>query len=328
VPFLWVFGEPGIGKTFLSSKIIDYLQSGGVAADAFVAYFFIKEDTRESTSVDNILRNMALQMAQNNRPFRQFLLEVRRKSPMDFRSTTKFWKNVFLGFFSSSEFVNSAFIVLDGVDEAPRDTRDTLIKLFHEVEKLRTSIQRPRIQLAIISRVELQNDIFRFTYWGQFYPIIISANRNSADIKQYIKQEVPKVQFLRSTRLGTKEKNDLKQKIVKKLEEGANGMFQWVKLVLAEMALKKVKSDITHALDTVPKHLLEMVGHVFERIAQDPDVSEKYFPEMLRWIACVKRPLSLGELEEVLKTMSQDIGKQSSTDDEADLDDGESASSC
>ena len=40
----------------------------------------------------------------------------------------------------------------------------------------------------------------------------------------------------------------------------------------------------------------------------------------------MKRPLSLGELEEVLKTMPRDVSKQSSTNDKADLDDGESDS--
>jgi hypothetical protein len=327
VPLLWVFGEPGTGKTFLSSKIIDYLKNDGRVSNASVAYFFIKEDTRESTSVDNILRSIALQTAQSDRAFRKFLLDRSRDPDRNLKNKSTLWKG-FLSFFSSSEHCTSAFIVLDGVDEAPREARLDLIGFLHDLEKLRKSVQRPRIQLAVISRVELQGDIIDHDDWGQFVDHIdVSAHRNSADIERYIQQEVAKVRILRTGRLTSKEKNDLKQEIVRALEEDAKGMFQWVKLVLAEIKYKKVQSDIMHAIRTAPKGLLEMVGHVLDRVAQNPDVAKDYFREMLCWIACVKRPLSLGELEAVLKTMVRDVGEQSSTDDKADSDDGESGKS-
>jgi hypothetical protein len=69
--------------------------------------------------------------------------------------------------------------------------------------------------------------------WEQFVEYInVSTRRNLNDIQRYIKQEVNKVHIIRSRRLSKKDKNDLKQTIVQALEEGANGMFQWVKLVL------------------------------------------------------------------------------------------------
>lgn len=317
VPLLWVFGELGTGKTFLSSKIIDYLQSDGIVSNTSVAYFFVKEDTGESTSVNNILRSVALQIARNDPAFREFLLDGLRNSPTNLRNTGMLWKNIFLSFFGSSEYCTSAFIVLDGVDEAPREAREALIGLLHD---LRTPVQKPRIQLAIISRIDLQMDIIRA--WGQFVDHIdVSAHKNSADIERYIQQEVAKVQIFRSKRLASKDKNDLKQMVVRTLKEGANGMFQWVKLVLAEITLKRAKSDIMHAIHTVPTDLLEMVGHVLDRITQDTGVPQGYFLEMLRWIACAKRPLSLGELEAVLHTMVRDVGEQSADDG---LDGGES----
>jgi pantothenate kinase-related protein Tda10 len=68
-PLLWIFGQPGRGKTFLSSKIIGYLHH---EANSSVGYFFIKEDDQDSTSVDNIMRSITLQIAQNNPLFYNF----------------------------------------------------------------------------------------------------------------------------------------------------------------------------------------------------------------------------------------------------------------
>ncbi|EED21562.1 hypothetical protein TSTA_087980 [Talaromyces stipitatus ATCC 10500] len=46
-----------------------------------------------------------------------------------------------------------------------------------------------------------------------------------------------------------------------------------------------------------------MVGHAIDRVTQDPDIPQEYFQEMLSWIACAERPLTLGELQTAMSTM-------------------------
>jgi NACHT domain len=316
---LWIFGQPGAGKTFLSSKIIHHLQCEEMSSTTFVAYFFIKEDNQDLKSIDNILKSIAFQIAQSDLLFRKFVLKVCKNSE-NLRNLQTFWNKVFQDFFGSPRCSSFVFVVLDGVDEAPRQDRETLLGLLHGLHSLRASFERPKIQIAVIGRPDLQNDIFR--QWGELVEHVdVSADRNKADIERYIMQEVDKVQMLRSKRLSIKDKNNLRQLIVDKLREGADGMFQWIKLVLAKITHKKVKTDIIHALKAMPADLLEMIGRIFDRITKDADIPQHYFGEMLLWIACAKRPLTLGELQELLTSMPREGGESSpdSTTGEDDI---------
>ena len=308
-PLLWIFGKPGAGKTFLSSKIIHHLQSEKMSRTTFVAYFFIKEDNQDLRSIDSLLKSIAFQVTQSDLLFRNFVSKVCKNSE-NLRKAETFWNTIFQGFFGSPRCSSSVFILLDGVDEAPRREREILLGLLHGLHSLRSSPERPKIQIAVVSRPDLQGDILR--QWGELVEHVdVSADRNSVDIKNYIMREVDKVQMLRSKRLSIKDKNSLRQLIVDKLWEG-DGTFQWIKLVLAEITHKKVKTDITHALKAVPTGLLEIIGHIFDRIAKDPDIPQAYFREMLLWIACAKRPLTLGELQELLNFMPREGGESSS----------------
>lgn len=165
--------------------------------------------------------------------------------------------------------------------------------------------------MAPVGRPDVQNDILR--EWGELVEYVdVSADRTTADIEAYIMQEVDKVQMLRSKRLSKKDKNNLRQLIVGKLLEGAGGMFQWIKLVLAEITHKKVKTDIALALKAVPTDLLEMIGRIFDRVTKHRDIPQDYLREMLLWIACAKRPLTLNELQQLIHFTPRERGKASS----------------
>jgi Cdc6-like AAA superfamily ATPase len=135
-PLLWIFGKPGAGKTFLSSKIIHYLQSEEMSSTTFVAYFFVKEDNQDLRSIDSILKSMAFQITQTDLPFRKFVSKVCRNSE-NLRNAETFWNRVFLDFFGSPQCSSTVFILLDGVDEAPRHEREILLGLLHGLHSLR-----------------------------------------------------------------------------------------------------------------------------------------------------------------------------------------------
>ena len=223
-PLLWIFGKPGAGKTFLSSKIINHLQSEQMSPTTTVAYFFIKEDNQDLRSIDNILKSIAFQITQSDLLFRKHVSKVCKNSE-NLRNSKTFWKTVLRDFFGLPRCRSSVFVVLDGVDEAHRRDREILLELLHEFHSLRASCERPKIQIAIIGRPDLQNDIFR--EWGELVEHVdVSSDRTTGDIKAYIMREVEKVQMLRSKRLSMMDKNSLRTLIVDKLMEGADGMFQ------------------------------------------------------------------------------------------------------
>lgn len=131
--------------------------------------------------------------------------------------------------------------------------------------------------------------------------IHVTANNNSADIVHYIESSIQKSIVLKRVSV------ELRAEIVEKLSTGAQGMFIWVDLVLQELLKRKSTSAIRKSLNEAPKGLKEMLCHVLESFSLTLiDDESDNLNELLAWVACAQRPLSLGELDTVVKLNSPD----------------------
>lgn len=131
--------------------------------------------------------------------------------------------------------------------------------------------------------------------------IEVSASKNSVDIKNYISKSIGRVKALKLPHIPQAERKKLRTEIIDKLEEGANGMFLWVNLMLDQIYNTSRPSDIVKALKAAPQELDKMIRHVFERIATDPSVSKADLNEILVWVTCAQERLRLGEMDTILK---------------------------
>lgn len=232
-PILWIFGGPGAGKSFLSTKIISNLlnlpaQDSDHPARISVGYFYIKENDERLRSVNAILKSVALQIANDNPVYKKHVANV-RESRDRIGTAKSTWQNLFLDFFGSQQNADSAaFIVIDGLDEAPKKERELFLELLRPLEDYRSleSSKRPRLNFVIVGRPELRNTIDYIWILRTSF-IEVSAAKNRADIERYINDGMRKVRALRDKR--TKDRGELRAFIVNKLKEGANGMFLWVK---------------------------------------------------------------------------------------------------
>ncbi|SMY23467.1 unnamed protein product [Zymoseptoria tritici ST99CH_1A5] len=107
-----------------------------------------------------------------------------------------------------------------------------------------------------------------------------------------------------SSNLSRKLKGEIKQALTEK----ANGMFMWARLMISELSKKSRASAIRDALNSAPKGLAEMLRHVLLGMSaaiKDPQDAE-YLNDMLMCVTLAKRPLSLGELDDMLGLKSPD----------------------
>lgn len=230
---LWIFGGPGAGKSFLSTKIISNLldihaQDSDHRARISVGYFYIKENDERLRSLNAIFKSVALQIANDNPVYKKHAVNV-CESHDRIGTAKSTWQNLFLDFFGSQQNADSAaFIVIDGLDEAPKAERKMFLELLRPPEDYRSlgSSKRPRLNFVIVGRPELR-DTIEYIWDSRTSFIEISAAKNRADIEGYIKDGMRKVRALKHMRVGDPDK--LRADIVNKLEEGANGMFLWVK---------------------------------------------------------------------------------------------------
>ena len=234
-PILWIFGGPGAGKSFLSSKIISHLldlhaQDHDHPARTSVGYFYIKENDERLRSLNAIFKSVALQIANDNPVYKKHVVNVCGSSDRigTARST---WQNLFLDFFGSQEDADStAFVVIDGLDEAPKAEREMFLELLKSLKDFPSlgGSKKPRLNFVIVGRPELREAI-TFIWESPTVFIEVSATKNRADIEEYINGGMRKVRALKNKRIPLGDREKLRADIVSKLKEGANGMFLWVK---------------------------------------------------------------------------------------------------
>lgn len=194
-------------------------------------------------------------------------------------------------------------IIIDGLDEAQRECREDLLAMLRQLELDFKPQFSSSMRFAIVGRPEIREDIL--TVWDKHTACIeVSAAKNTADIVRYIESEVRRIAILRSKHLSINAKQDLRAEIIEKLVRGASGMFLWVNLMIDQICRKSHPSEINAALNDAPRDLFHMIRHVFERLSRNPDIGEDDLNEILAWVTCVKRPLSLAELDIILRLRS------------------------
>ncbi|OBT61186.1 hypothetical protein VE03_09431 [Pseudogymnoascus sp. 23342-1-I1] len=301
-PLMLVFGGPGAGKSFLATKTILFLrdrhdQGPEHHSRISVSYFFVKGDNQALHDLNVILKTIAYQIVQKDEIYRKYVISVCR-SPEATNTAEKTWKVLFLDFYTSSLGAeSSAFIVIDGLDEAPLYTRRKFLDLVKVLlnQAPGNHFLRPRLQIGIFGRPDLKDDM---EFSRQKF-VNVNGQKNSKDINDYILSRLPLVRVLKHMKPSARTK--FAKEIRSTILQRADGMFLWAKLVLDQICRKERKSEVQQALQNAPRELDRMIRHIFERVAADPDVNIADLNKILSWVTCAKRPLKLGEMHLILK---------------------------
>ena len=123
-----------------------------------VGFFYFREDDQQLRDVNTILKTMAFRIAKNDMVYESHAVNM-CSSTEDLLTAKGTWKKLFLEFFSSSQNDSAIFLALDGVDEAPREQRQTLLELFLDLQEAPESKIQPRIQIALVGRPEIYSDM-------------------------------------------------------------------------------------------------------------------------------------------------------------------------
>ncbi|KAI9680348.1 MAG: hypothetical protein M1829_001234 [Trizodia sp. TS-e1964] len=298
-PLLFLSGLPGSGKSYLSYHILQHLeglypQRVQDPSRISVAYFFCKDYNPNLRSFNTLLRTVAYQITKNDPVYAKHVAAI-CSFPDDIRSTRSLWKKLFSDFFRKIP----VYIIIDGLDESFREEREDFLELLKDYELPANSGGRLKIQIMFVGRPELCEE---FDSILEPFPLIeISAKKNTPDINDYIHFNIRKSKKLRKISTG------LRQEILEKLSEYANGMFLYVNLMIKEIQSKDREDKIIETLKNLPKGLVGTLRHVLERFSEELDEYQiDDLNEMLAWVTCARRPLTLGELQTILKLKSAD----------------------
>ena len=308
-PCLWIFGKPGVGKTMLAARTIETLQSkypqhSDIPSLTSVSYLYFKDDNPKLQDCAQMWRTAAWQIAKANDRFKKHVLATIEKKQDTFASARRIWQQLFLDFFqedvSSQSLTSLAFIIIDGLDEAPQAERVKFLTCLAELVNRGPNPRKCRIQVAVFARPDVRADpgFEKVSFRMQERFIEVTPARNTVDIDLYIKQRLGDISMLQvlKKRKATKEYQTLAKQIYNSVQSKSQGMFLWSRLVFDQIRALPSPEAIKASLQKTPEGLDEMLYHVFKRLDVDEAMHQSYLKHLLTLVFCAYRPFHVSEL--------------------------------
>lgn len=278
----WMYGRPGRGKSVLSSFLVEYLREEGAA----VQHFFFRSGDETKRSISALLRSLAYQVATQIPSYRRLVRRLAegglKLKESDWRGT---WKKLFTETLFQMDFMPTLYWVIDGLDESgsPQHIFDMLADIDNSkspIKCLVTSRWNPAL-LAAHERVR-----------SKICSSALSIDEDSTDIRIYTEEQLNYLNW-RAT---------IKQDIMGKVLQNANGNFLWVYLVLEEIKDCHTESDLEKRFEELPPGMENLYRRMEDTICQIRRTSDKDLSRhLLLWAIYTRRAISVDELGSLLE---------------------------
>ena len=281
----WVNGLPGVGKSVLSSYIIQQLQERGLACQ----FYYFRFGDQEKKSIGTFLKSLAYQIAKDVPHFRDRLASL--ASGPDFNQMddeSDIWKRLFIQQFFRVTFSKPIYWIVDGIDEchSPCFLPKIMATLSGFSSPLRAMfLSRPNDVLSTSFK-----ELSRFM---EFTEVSIEADQH--DLSQYVREKLQRFQ-------ASAELAGFTEDIGGKILGSAKGNFLWTRLALesvlqckegfeVEAALRKLYPEIESFYRRMEEILMNALTNRELELARST----------LTWTICSRRQLTIPELSEALR---------------------------
>ncbi|KAJ9634654.1 hypothetical protein H2199_008939 [Coniosporium tulheliwenetii] len=291
---LWCHGKPGAGKTVLASNVLEYITDftvkRGMRRETGVSFAYYNYRSPEFGDSSLIVSAFIKQLCRKKDTVPPSLLKLKHDSLAPSTATAQGL------FIELARAFDEVFVIIDALDECPRDERHQILKFICEAGK-----SLPCAKIFVTSRRE--NDIVTAFKDNNIPTIEIKAENVAEDIRLFVENQVD---LLRKGVHGKKlflNSSALADKIIATLTNKAEGMFLWVKLQLESLCrISQARKDrlIEEALHTLPRGL----DATYRRIIDQIDSQEGYMKDLalkcFMWVLYSKTPLRTQELRHAL----------------------------
>ncbi|KAK1986079.1 NACHT and TPR domain-containing protein [Colletotrichum cereale] len=299
IRFLWISGNPGTGKSYLTSRLVSWGQDllNKQETNSMMGYFFFRQNNPESRSMTQALRDIAYQISEQDVFYgKQLIREVSTSD--DIKTVPSAFRKLLVEPCVPDKWQRHIYVLMDGLDEAdPREVREFL-SLLDDLN------QQPehgtRVQVALIGRSTLSDDIMDYlgndsTGGQQLRTLHVTPDRNSSDIVSYIVEGVNSARVLR----GSTE--DFKESIIETMTKQVDGLFILAKFMLAELNRIRHPRRIIESLKSYPKEINGMLKKAVLGFSSSITQEEADdLNEILRWVSVAEMGLTLEQIESIL----------------------------
>ncbi|KAL0940112.1 nacht and tpr domain protein [Colletotrichum truncatum] len=299
IRFLWVSGNPGTGKSYLTSRLVSWGQEvlNDQETTSMIGYFFFRQNNPESRSMIQALRDMAYQISEQDVFYgKQLIREVSTSD--EIKTVSSAFRKLLVEPCVLDKWKRHIYVLMDGLDEAdPREVKEFLAMLDDLNQQ---SAEGTRVQVALIGRPSLSDDILDYlgndsTGGQQLRTIHVTPDRNSSDIVSYIVEGVNSARVLR----GSTE--DFKQGVIEAMVKQVDGLFILAKFMLAELNRIRHPRRIIESLQSYPKEINGMLKKAVLGFSSSITQEEADdLNEILIWVSVAEMGLTLEQIEAVL----------------------------
>ncbi|CAG8235911.1 unnamed protein product [Penicillium salamii] len=287
--FLRFVGPPGIGKTILSTFIVEYIKkSVQISSGRAFAYFFCDDKAGEDRRMPAaILRSLIWQLLLQNNDLFQHL-----KTELDNRDSTQVLQNVFtlcrvLRKMVRDKGAGEVFILIDAFDECDKESRKELLAGIAKLFSKSLEESPAKVKFLVTCREAIPDLDASFRELG--VTIEIHSNKVKGDLEEFIEL---KTQDLVRRNPGLKPSES---RIKQELKAGSEGTFLWVSLMMAEI---ERSGALNHQVKKLLQSPLRQLGEVYESILNGILPAQKSTAQfILHCMVASKRPLTKMEMK-------------------------------
>ncbi|CZR67458.1 uncharacterized protein PAC_17357 [Phialocephala subalpina] len=285
---LWCPGDPGVGKTVITSNVIDHLLNLQGTRDIGVTYLYCDYHNEMNTTPTVLIGSLTRQLVQNQtlREFpNELFLEFSRAR--DSLSTLTVHEHLEL-FRSIAANISECYIVIDALDELENRhnaTRSNMIAALKEISK-------DSVHVFITSR-RFHEDIN-----VAFHSALrIDITAKDEDIERFLRSKIKQNRDLQEL---FQEDGSLEDEIVKTILKKAGQQFLLPALHINRLADVTCIEEIKESLDDMATTLESTYDQAIARIQRQSHYRCALALNVLLMISFSKRPLRVAELREAL----------------------------
>ncbi|KAJ6579249.1 ankyrin repeat-containing domain protein [Mycena vulgaris] len=278
---LWCRGMPGAGKTVLASMVVNHLQSYYKNVNMGVACIYLNHKETAAHTPQNIIGGLWRQLVVG-RPISDAVHALYKSH--DEPQTKPSLKELQMVLTAAAAEYSKVYFIVDALDEYPEEQTNVLL------DYLATVI--PHVSLLITSRPHITLDPFLTQMQ------ILEIRATEEDITQYVEKQISKSRKL--SKHHVQNHPDLQNDIKYKITSNAQGMFLLAKLHIASLSTKNTVKAVREALGKLPKDLKNTYDEAMDRIDHQSEDDRRLAQLALTWVAHVKRPWTVGDLQEAV----------------------------
>ncbi|KAJ4037350.1 hypothetical protein NW756_005645 [Fusarium oxysporum] len=280
-----LYGNPGAGKTFLISRVVDYSIKKAETSEA-LAFFYCKRDEENRRNPQDILRSILRQLSTPVKKVERGTIHVALKDLPNRLALNGTTINVSTCESLIGKLVEDyprTTIILDALDECDRNTREELMRVLSNLTN-----GSSKLRVFISSRHD--EDILR--HFNGIPTMEMQATDNEEDISSFVHDRL--FQDSRWADLSP----ELQGEVKAVFHEKSLGMFQWAALQVDQIRRLRLwsKKNIREQLKISPIGLKGAYDVVWNQMQELSPYEEQLARRALQWVLCALRPLDTPEL--------------------------------